>query len=119
MLSLAFYLLALCFSLAFSADVSLFSLFLGDSVVLQSGAGGARVWGGAAPNAKLLLSLDGSPAGSAVADGTGRWEALLPAQAPSWNVLVLTVSDAAGGGAQAVASLRFGTTLLCSGQSVR
>ncbi len=102
--------------LASAANVTLSSLFLGDAVVLQSGRGGARVWGAAAPGARVRLTLDGAPAGVAVASATGAWEALLPVQPPSWRVAALLAADDAGGAA-ARAALRFGTVLLCSGQS--
>ena len=108
-------LLLLLSPLAHAANVTLASLFEGDSVVLQAGRGGARVWGAAAPGATVRLSLDGAPAGTAVATASGYWEALLPEQPPSWHVAALVAADAAGGGVDALASLRFGTVMLCSG----
>ena len=115
-----FLLLSLSAAIASAAaNISLASLFQGDSVVLQSGPVGARVWGNATPGAHVNLSLDGAPAGAAVTDSLGRWEALLPPQPPSFRVRTLRVEDAAGGGGAppAVAALRFGFVLLCSGQS--
>jgi hypothetical protein len=100
-----------------AGNVTLHQLFRGDGVVLQSGAQGARVYGGALPSATVQLTLDGAPAGAAVADATGYWEAVLPAQAPSWHPFALVASDAAGGGVAAAARVRFGFTLLCAGQS--
>jgi hypothetical protein len=47
----ALLLLAAGAPLASAANVTLSSLFLGDAVVRQSGRGGARVWGAAAPGA--------------------------------------------------------------------
>ena len=112
------FLLALSFfSLSSAANVTLAPLFSGDSVILQASVP-ARIWGNATPGSSVRLLLDGAPTGTASADAAGRWEALLPPQPPSWRVLSLAVEDAAGGGgAPALAALRFGLVLLCSGQS--
>lgn len=99
-----------------AANVTVASLFLGESVILRAGSGGARVWGRAAPSASVRVALDGAPAGVAVADASGRWELLLPSQAASWRVVSLTADDEAGGSG-AVASVRFGVLMACSGQS--
>ncbi len=85
-------------------------------MVLQSGPANARVWGNSTPHAQVNLFLDGAPAGVAVADSSGRWEAPLPPQPPSFLVRSLRAEDAAGG-APALADLRFGFVLLCGGQS--
>ena len=99
---------------ASAANVTLASLFWGSSVVLQAGNSGARVWGSASPGASVRLTLDGAPVGTSVADASGRWETLIPEQPPSWRVLTLRVADDSS---DSVASLRFGTVMLCSGQS--
>ena len=99
-----------------ASNVTLHTLFTGDNVVLQSGAPGARVFGSAPAGATVQLTLDGAPAGSALADATGHWEAVLPAQPPSWHAAAL-VATSGPGSAPAAAQLRFGLVLLCSGQS--
>ena len=101
---------------ASNLNVTLHTLFSGDSVVLQSGAPGARVFGGAPAGSTVQLTLDGAPAGSALADATGYWEAVLPAQPPSWHAAAL-VASAGPASAPAAAQVRFGYTLLCAGQS--
>lgn len=117
MLPHAFTLLsALALSAARAANVTVASLFLGESVILHAGGGGARVWGGASPNASVRVTLDGAPVGGAVADASGRWEVLLPAQPASWRVVSLSAVDEAGGSG-ALAALRFGYVMTCSGQS--
>lgn len=117
MLVVAFlYTLILATSCA-AANVTLHTLFSGDNVVLQSGTQGARVFGSALPSATVQITLDGAPAGSSIADTTGYWDVVLPSQPPSWHVATLVASDAAGGGTPASAVVRFGFTLLCSGQS--
>ena len=48
-------------------------------MVLQQAPKRAKVWGFAAPGAAVSVALDGEALGAAAtADGTGRWEALLP-----------------------------------------
>ena len=50
-----------------------------DTMVLQQAPKRAKVWGFAAPGAAVSVALDGEALGAAAtADGTGRWEALLP-----------------------------------------
>lgn len=108
----------LLFAAAHAAqNVTLHPLFRGDNVVLQSGGEGARVFGTSSPSATIQLTLNDAPAGTAVANATGYWETTLPAQPPSWKVFTLKASDASGGGAPAVATLKFGFVLLVSGQS--
>ena len=117
MLATLAWALALLATSAAAGNVTLHSLFTGSEVVLQSGAQGARVFGAAPAGATVQLTLDGAPAGTAQADATGHWEAVLPAQPPSWHVAALAAGDAAGGGAPAAAAVRFGFVLACSGQS--
>ena len=113
---LAWALVLLAAGCTAASNVTLHSLFAGSEVVLQSGAPGARVFGAAAAGATVHLTLDGAPAAAAQADATGYWEAVLPAQPPSWRAAALAASDAAGG-APAAALVRFGYTLACAGQS--
>ena len=112
----AFIILASFFLLPPASAITFFSLFTGDNVVLHSGAAtGARVWGSSSsPNSLVSLSLDGAPAGTATADAAGRWEAVLPPRPPSWRAVLLSAADASGAASTRV---RFGVTILCSGQS--
>ena len=114
MLLLIHLLLSLVLVFQCDATVSFASVFIGESVVLQSGRGGARIWGSASVGAAVSLTIDGTPAGSANTDASGRWELLLPEHAVSWRS-ELVASDASGGSATTV--VRFGITILCSGQS--
>ena len=98
-----------------SAAISFASIFIGESVVLQAGGAGSRVWGAADSGASVALSLDGTPVGSTAADAAGRWEAALPPRAAGWATA--TVAATVPGGATATAVVRFGFVLLCSGQS--
>jgi hypothetical protein len=105
-------LLCTAFAGAHAANVSFSSLFIGESVVLQA-LTPALVWGTADPGANVILTLDGNPAGQALSNASGLWEALLPAHAPSWH----TVLEAYDGSSAATTVLRYGHVILCSGQS--
>jgi len=108
------FLLAIC-AAARALPLTFSSVFIGDSVVLQSGASGARVWGTAAPGATVALTLDGAAAATApAADAAGRWEAALPPTPPAWRAAALAATD---GAATVLTSVRFGHVVLCSGQS--
>jgi len=95
-----------------SAVLQFASVFQGDSVVLQSDRDGARMWGTAASNARVTVSVDAEPAGVAVADRNGRWEILLPPHHSSW----LSTVSATDGISRVETLVKFGVVLFCSGQ---
>ena len=113
----------LCISLGFAAaeqaaanQVSFASVFQGGAV-LQSGEE-VSIWGtasGASALKMIDLSLDGKHLGSAKPNEfDGGWVIKISAQNVSWSS-VLTAQ--ATSGAAASVTVKFGQTILCSGQS--
>lgn len=85
----------------------------GDHAVVQRDAP-VRVWGTAAPGEAVAVELAGSAA-EAVADGEGRWSAVLPALSAG-GPYTLT-ARVPGGAAQRVEDVLVGDVFLCTGQS--
>ena len=101
---------------AWASTVNFASMFVGDSVILQSGVE-VRVFGTAqTPSSLVVVSLDGKQVSSTVSTSTGVWEAVLPPQAPTWGALMTAQVPAQGGGSVSN-SVRFGHVVMCSGQS--
>lgn len=92
--------------------VALLHALFQDHVVLQRDRP-IRIWGNAEPNAEVRVALAGQRA-IARADGTGTWEAALPAM-PAGGPHVLTA--ASGGATQSIDDVLVGDVWLCSGQS--
>lgn len=89
-----------------------FAHIFGDHAVLQRDRPIA-VWGTAAPQAQVTVSLNGQSA-EAVADGSGKWRATLP-KMPAGGPYTLTAST--GAAATTLTDIAVGDVYLCSGQS--
>lgn len=85
---------------------------ISNGVVLQRGAR-IPVWGWAAPGARVRVDLDGRSA-TAVADGAGRWKAMLP-RVPAGGPYRLTAR--AGSERADVSDVLVGDVWVASGQS--
>jgi sialate O-acetylesterase len=90
-----------------------FAPIFNDGVVLQCEMA-VNVWGWAAPGVRVELRLDGRAAATAVADASGRWLAVLPAQSPGG---AHTLEAVAGAEVIKVSEVWFGEVWLASGQS--
>lgn len=99
-------------SLADAPAPTLLSPVFQDHAVIQRDKP-ITVWGDAAPGAKIAVSLAGNSA-KAVADNSGRWQAVLPAL-PAGGPHTLTAT--AGGHSQSASDILIGDVYLCSGQS--
>jgi sialate O-acetylesterase len=99
-------------SSAWAAAVRFAPIF-NDGVVLQCEMA-VNVWGWAAPGVRVELRLDGRAAATAVADASGRWLAVLPAQSPGG---AHALEAAAGTDVTKVSEVWFGEVWLASGQS--
>jgi sialate O-acetylesterase len=73
------------------------------------------IWGSAAANDRISLSIGGHVA-STRADGSGHWQALLPAM-PAGGPYSLNVQDKTSGANQTLTDILVGDVFLCSGQS--
>jgi sialate O-acetylesterase len=90
-----------------------FAPIFNDGVVLQCEKA-VNVWGSASSGARVELRLDGRAAAAAVADASGRWLAVMPAQSPGG---AHTLEAAAGAEVTKVSEVWFGEVWLASGQS--
>ena len=89
-----------------------------DTMVLQQAPKRAKVWGFAAPGAAVSVALDGEALGAAAtADGTGRWEALLPPLPGALGAEHTITASSAGQTAIVLRKVLFGEVWICSGQS--
>jgi sialate O-acetylesterase len=95
------------------ADGALMSALFQDHAVLQRGTP-IRVWGHAAPGAKITLSLADATA-EATTDASGNWSASLPAMTAGGPYTLTAHSDA--GASQTASDILIGDVYLCSGQS--
>lgn len=95
-----------------AAEASLLHAMFQEHAVLQRDQP-IRIWGMAAPNTKVQLSL-GIHRANTRADEAGAWEMLLPSM-PAGGPYTLTASD--GVSTQSVGDLLVGDVWLCSGQS--
>jgi len=92
---------------------SLLASVFQDHAVLQRDRP-VRVWGRAVPGERVRVAFNGREAG-ATADGSGRWEATLPASAAGGPYTLEARSDS--GTTQVVSDVLVGDVFLCSGQS--
>jgi hypothetical protein len=92
----------------------LFANVFGDDAVLAGAPEHARLWGVAAQGASVVVSIDGTLAATATADGTGRWEAMLFV---AIGTVSHTVAATSGATTQTLSNILFGRTFLCGGQS--
>lgn len=106
------FLIALLVAAPAAADVKLPALFT-DGAVLQRDRE-VPVWGTAAANAEVTVSLDGVKQ-TAKADADGKWQVKLPSHAAG-GPHVLSVAEA-GGKSVEVKDLQFGEVWIASGQS--
>ena len=89
-------------------------------------ATGACIWGSASPGETVVMALDGTPAATATADATGRWELTLQRSASATaHTLTFTAGKHTPCDANStryglcitLERVLFGTVILCSGQS--
>ena len=88
--------------------------YFASSMVLQHSKP-AAVWGLAAPGAKVGVQIDNTPAATATATSTGRWEVELPGRPPSLTSAVITIV-AVPGGTLELNDVVWGEVFVCSGQ---
>jgi len=112
LLAAASLLALLPFTAQAQAPVPQFARIFGDHAVLQRDQA-VRVWGSAAPNATLTVSVAGQSA-TATAGADGKWQASLPAL-PAGGPYTLTLSD--GQATTTLNDILVGDVYLCSGQS--
>ncbi len=103
---------ALPFTVNAQGTAPQFARIFGDHAVLQRDRP-VNVWGTAAPNASLTVSVNGQTA-SVTAGTDGRWKAALPALTAG-GPYTLTVSD--GQSITTLNDILIGDVYLCSGQS--
>lgn len=102
-------------TLAFAAQAQTapqFARIFGDHAVLQRDQA-VNIWGTAAPNAALTVSVNGQTA-TATAGADGKWKTVLPALTAG-GPYTLTVSD--GQATTTLNDILIGDVYLCSGQS--
>ncbi|MDE2134699.1 MAG: beta galactosidase jelly roll domain-containing protein [Alphaproteobacteria bacterium] len=105
--------LVLCAAAPATAAEPLLNAMFQDHVVLQRDKP-IRIWGHATPGATVTLSIAQASV-RAQADGTGRWQAALPAM-EAGGPYTLTVNTDSGS-SQTVNDVLVGDVWLCSGQS--
>lgn len=91
-----------------------FSKTLSSSAVLQRSPRRATVWGWTGANETVSVDVDGSLAGSGVADATGAWEVRLPPRVPGPPVTI-TAKDSSS--SASLEDVLFGDVWFCTGQS--
>ena len=96
-------------------DIHLGSMFRHLSV-LQRAPALPTIYGTATPGTRLLVSV-GDIKVNVVADGSGVWNATLPAQEAAWDVPLNVSSIGHSSSCSATTTVHFGETLVCSGQS--
>ncbi|MGN6207966.1 sialate O-acetylesterase [Asticcacaulis sp.] len=89
-----------------------FARIFGDHAVIQRDQA-VNIWGTAAPNAALTVSVNGQTA-TATAGSDGKWKTVLPALTAG-GPYTLTVSD--GQSTTTLSDILIGDVYLCSGQS--
>jgi sialate O-acetylesterase len=107
--------LLLLLSLPTSFATVTLPLLISDHLILPRAPHKAELWGRAAANAAVRITLDSQTSLTTVADSSGAWNLTLPPHPASHGPHTLLITD--GGAAVTVSGVMFGDLLLCAGQS--
>ena len=100
---------------AASSSTVILPLLISDHLILPRAPLRAELWGRAAAEATVSITLDSDTSFTTTADSSGAWTLTLPPHPASHGPHSLRFSD--GGAAVTVSGVKFGDVLLCSGQS--
>ena len=94
-----------------------FAQVYSDSMVLQRAPERASIWGYSSPGTTIKAALNGAEVATAVANASGVWIALLPAQSASKPLDSHTIVVTDGVTNASITDVLFGDVWVCSGQS--